>query len=81
MLRELAGSVLGSRLAGTDLATGIEFWADYELTDQVGDHLFITSNADSDDVVQEVGFGDSKAVSGQFPHCGQLARSMTVMAI
>ena len=48
MLRELAGSVLGSRLAGTDLATGIEFWADYELTDQAGDILFITSNADSE---------------------------------
>lgn len=54
VLRELAGSVLGSRLAGTDLATGIEFWADYELTDQAGGPiLFITSNADSDDVVQK----------------------------
>ncbi|MGA7630985.1 MAG: hypothetical protein WCB11_09465 [Terriglobales bacterium] len=38
VLGELAGSVLGSRLAGTDPATGIEFSADYELTDQAGDH-------------------------------------------
>jgi hypothetical protein len=37
VLRELAGSLLAGRPAGTDLATGIEFWSDYELTDQAGD--------------------------------------------